>query len=328
MFLALGIGVLLGVAIGENGVVSGASKDLERSLRGDLDSARSRNRDLRRELAIRDEYEQQTYEPLVKDLLAGWHVGVVALGELPGGYASDVSDAIEPAGAALDSVSVIKAPLPLGRLASEMKDTKLARLDRSTGSAGAVRGPDRTAARQRRADLIGRLRHDLFSSSRGEYRGLDGVVYVRDRRAWKARRSRRRTASSPDCIAGLKETKVALVGAETTGAEPSQVPGSWRIRASRAWTIWISRPGRPQSCGSSPGARRASSASRTPRSDCCRRRPTRAPPAARDHADGCHSPCPSGSPRCWRLRCSRGWSAPASYARTIAASSCPRPPGC
>src|SRR4051812_19053770 len=104
VFLALGIGVLLGVAIGENGIVSGASKDLEKSLRGDLDSARSRNRDLGGGRAIRNEYGQQPYEPLVKDLLAGWHVGIVALGELPGDYASEVSDAIEPAGAALDSV--------------------------------------------------------------------------------------------------------------------------------------------------------------------------------------------------------------------------------
>ena len=39
VFLALGIGVLLGVALGEEGIVSGASRDLEKSLRGDLDQA-------------------------------------------------------------------------------------------------------------------------------------------------------------------------------------------------------------------------------------------------------------------------------------------------
>src|SRR5438045_2075832 len=131
VFLALGIGVLLGVAIGENGVVSGASKDLEKSLRGDLNNARSTNGDLRRQLAIRDDYEQQTYEPLVRDLLSGWRVGIVAMGKLPGGYASQVTDAIEPAGGSLDSVSVIQAPLPLGALASAMEGTKLARLDRA-----------------------------------------------------------------------------------------------------------------------------------------------------------------------------------------------------
>src|SRR5436190_23202549 len=96
VFLALGIGVLLGVAMGENGVVSGASKGLENSLRGDLSDARSRNADLRREIAVRDDYENQIYAPLVKDLLPGWRVGIVAMGGLPGGYSSDVTDAIEP----------------------------------------------------------------------------------------------------------------------------------------------------------------------------------------------------------------------------------------
>ena len=91
VFLALGIGVLLGVAIGENGVVSGASKDLENSLRGDLNNARSRNTELRREIAIRDDYENQTYEPLVRDLLPGWRVGIVAMGSLPGGYSPRTS---------------------------------------------------------------------------------------------------------------------------------------------------------------------------------------------------------------------------------------------
>ena len=61
VFLALGIGVVLGVAIGDQGIVSDASKDLEKSLRGDLDHARSRDSDLRRDLAQRREFERQAY---------------------------------------------------------------------------------------------------------------------------------------------------------------------------------------------------------------------------------------------------------------------------
>src|SRR5262245_5641062 len=180
VFLALGIGILLGVALGENGVVSNASKDLEKSLRGDVNNARSRNAEQRRQLAVHDDYERQTYEPLVRDLLPGWRVGVVAMGKLAGGYSARVSDAVEPAGATVDSVSVIKSPLPLGRLASDMKDTKLARLDRSNDQ---LERFGRRIGRQlvNGGDLVQRLRHDLFSSSRGQYRGLDGVVYVRDR---------------------------------------------------------------------------------------------------------------------------------------------------
>jgi Copper transport outer membrane protein, MctB len=189
VFLALGIGVLLGVALGENGVVSGASKDLEKSLRGDLNDVRSRNRDLHREIATRADYENQTYQPLVRDLLPGWRVGIVAMGDLPGGYSSDVTAAIEPAGATLDSVSVINAPLQF------------------------VEG----------GDLVDRLRHDLFSSSRGEYRGLDAIVYVRQRDGLQGDDKAAQDRFESGLLAALKNVKVALVGVETTGTDPSQV---------------------------------------------------------------------------------------------------------
>jgi len=222
VFLALGIGVLLGVAIGENGVVSGASKDLEKSLRGDLDSARSRNADLSRKLAIRDDYEDQTYEPLVQGLLPGWHVGIVAMGGLPGGYGSEVSDAIEPAGATLDSVSVIKAPLPLGRLASAMKHTKLRHLDRSGDQQERF---GRRVGRQlvKGGALVDRLRHELFSSSRGEYGGLDGIVYVRDRGSLDGADEQAQDRFETGLLSVLKDMKAGLVGVERTGTEDSQV---------------------------------------------------------------------------------------------------------
>jgi hypothetical protein len=221
VFLALGIGILLGVAIGENGIVSGASKDLEKSLRGDLNNARSRNGDLRRDLAIRDDYESQTYGPLVKDLLAGWRLGIVAMGKLPGSYSSEITDAIEPAGASVDSVSVIKAPLPVGRLASEMKGTKLARLDRS---------PDQLERFGRRfgrqlvngGNLVDRLRHDLFSSSRGEYRGLDGIVYVRDRDGLEGEDKQSQDRFEKGLLDGFQQAKAGLVGVENTGTDPSE----------------------------------------------------------------------------------------------------------
>ena len=122
VFLALGIGVLLGVALGEEGIVSGASRDLEKSLRGDLNQARSRNADLRRELAQRRDYEDQIHPALVEDLLPEWRVGVVAMGRLPGGYISSIEDAIGPAGAKIESVSVVASPLPLVRIAGDLED--------------------------------------------------------------------------------------------------------------------------------------------------------------------------------------------------------------
>jgi hypothetical protein len=223
VFLALGIGVLLGVSIGEEGVVSGAREDLERSLRGDLRDARTRTAELRAELGIRDEFERQAYPGLVNDLLPGFRIGVVAMGELPSGYLSLIRDAVEPAGAEVASVSVIRAPLPLGRLADDLDGTRLARLDRD-GETLARFG--RRLGRQfaNGGTLIERVQGDLFSSSRGEYRGLEGIVWVRDREGLDGEDKRSQDRFESELASGMLSTEAEVVGVETRDTDPSQVP--------------------------------------------------------------------------------------------------------
>jgi hypothetical protein len=222
VFLALGIGILLGVAIGENGIVSNASKDLERSLRGDLNRVRSQNSDLRRDIGRRDEYEKRIYPQVVKDVLRGWRVGIVAMGNLGSDYTGETSDAVEPAGAKVDSVTVISSPLPRGRLSSALKGTKLARIDRSDD---VLERFGRRIGRQlvNGGDLIQRVRHDLFSSSRGEYRGLDGIVLVRDRDGLKGKQKSAQDHFETGLLSAIGDTEAGLVGVETTGTDPSQV---------------------------------------------------------------------------------------------------------
>jgi hypothetical protein len=223
VFLALGIGVLLGVALGEEGIVSGASRDLEKSLRGDLDQARSHSADLRRELAHRRAYEREVHPALVADLLPDWRVGVVGMGKLPGGYISALEDAIEPAGANIENVSVIEAPLPLGRIAGELENTNLRRVDRDNDDLerlgrrigrGLVQG----------GELVGRLRQELFSTSRGEYSGLDAIVFVRDRDGLKGDEKSAQDAFESGLLDGMRDTEAQVVGVETMETDPSQVP--------------------------------------------------------------------------------------------------------
>jgi len=223
VFLALGIGVLLGVALGEEGIVSGASRDLEKSLRGDLDNARSRNADLRRELAQRREYEREVYPALVGGLLPEWRVGVVAMGRLPGGYISSIEDAIDPAGAQVESVSVFEAPLPLGRIAGELDDTALRRVDRDNDVLERLgRRVGRGLAQG--GELVQRLRQELLSTSRGDYSGLDGIVFVRDRDGLRGDEKSAQDAFEDGLVEGMNDTEVQVVGVEKMETDPSQVP--------------------------------------------------------------------------------------------------------
>lgn len=223
VFLALGIGVLLGVTIGEEGVVSGASKDLEQSLRGDLRQSRERVSDLRAELGIRDQFERQSYPGLVADLLPGFRIGVVAMGDLPSEYAELIRDAVEPAGADIASISVIRAPLLLDRLAGELRRTSFAKVDRDRDTL--FRFGERLG--KQLADgggLVERVQGDLFSSSRGEYRGLDGVVWVRDRDGLKGDEKQDQDRFETAVLAGMRSTDAEIVGVETRDTDPSQIP--------------------------------------------------------------------------------------------------------
>jgi hypothetical protein len=223
VFLALGIGVLLGVTVGEKGVVSDASKDLEQSLRGDLRNSRDRVSDLRAELGIRDQFEQRSYPGLVADLLPGFRVGIVAMGDLPGNYDGLIRDAVEPAGAEIASISVIPAPLSLDRLAKRLKRTSYAKLDRDRDvlfKFGQRVGKQLANG----GGLVDRVKGDLFSSSRGEYRGLDGIVWVRDRDKLSGDDKQNQDRFEAGILAGMRASDAEIVGVETSDADPSQIP--------------------------------------------------------------------------------------------------------
>jgi len=229
VFLALGIGVLLGVSIGEEGVVSGARKDLENSLRGDLSSSRGRVSDLRAELGIRDQFERQAYPGLVADLLPGFRIGVVAMGDLPSGYSEQIRDSVEPAGAEIASISVIRAPLQLDKLAEELRRTSFAKLDRDSDTLSKF--AERIGKQLGNGGaLVDRVKGDLFSSSRGEYRGLDGIVWVRDRDGLKGEDKQNQDRFETALLSGMRSTDAEIVGVETRDTDPSQIPFMTRQR--------------------------------------------------------------------------------------------------
>jgi hypothetical protein len=74
-------------------------------------------------------------------------------------------------------------------------------------------------------DLVQRLRQKLFSTSRGEYKGLDGVVLVRDPDKLKGKDKKAQDTFESALIDGIKDTEVEVVGVERTDTDPSNV--SW-----------------------------------------------------------------------------------------------------
>src|SRR2546426_4521498 len=112
VFIALMVGLLLGVAIGDKGLVSSAEKNLRSSLRKDVRAARADAARLRGELAQRDQLESDLYPLLVGGRLSGRRVGLIGLGGLPDSTIRRVQDALTDTGGRLAAGGGVPEPLP------------------------------------------------------------------------------------------------------------------------------------------------------------------------------------------------------------------------
>src|SRR6478672_1517313 len=110
VFLALAIGIVLGVTIGDS-LVSDAERSLRGGLRTDVENARSDAAKARNDVAGRDRMLDQLYPELVSSRLSGTRVAVVSWGKLPNNVESGVRDAVSKGGGRLDSISELDTPL-------------------------------------------------------------------------------------------------------------------------------------------------------------------------------------------------------------------------
>src|SRR6266511_3863970 len=128
VFLALAIGILIGVGFGDD-VVSGTSRSLENSLKGDLEDARAEVDELNAELGKERDFGEAAYPALVDGRLEGDRVGLIAIGGLPSEISDDVEEALGPTGATLAEVAVVREPPDTQALAGNLQGTPFAKLD-------------------------------------------------------------------------------------------------------------------------------------------------------------------------------------------------------
>jgi hypothetical protein len=127
VFLALAVGILIGAEFG-GGALSETRKNLENSLVGNLQDARSRVEDLNGELGHADEFDEKVYPVLTRDRLQGKRIALVAFGSLPGEITSAVEEALGPTGAKLVGVGVVREPVDTSGLAEELANTRFSEL--------------------------------------------------------------------------------------------------------------------------------------------------------------------------------------------------------
>jgi len=222
VFLALAIGILIGVGFGDN-VLTSTQRDLEASLTGDLEAARGRSDDLAARLDQSEEFVQRVYPTLVSDQLAGQEIGVLALGGLPEDISSDIETALRPTGARLVSVAVVREPPDLGSLAGRLSETRLADLDTNSDSVEALgTGVGRQIVLG--GNLIDRVRSQLMSRASGRFGNLDGLIVVRDQPTEMEPSDKVATGRlESGLLDGIVAAGATPVGVETTGTDSSSI---------------------------------------------------------------------------------------------------------
>jgi Copper transport outer membrane protein, MctB len=227
VFLALVVGLLLGIEIGDRGLVSSAEKKLRQSLRADVDAARDESQRLRDRLALRSEFEDQVYPELVTGQLQDRRIGVVFLGGSSSRASRDrlqnyVRDGLVGTGGRVVFVGVLREPLDLAGLAQRAEGTRYAAVDLGSDL---IQPLGRRVGEQltQGGKLIRRMRGKLFSSFSGSLTKLDGVVVVRDPPKLESDAARAAKLFEDGLADGLTRRDTPAVGVETISTKPSQV---------------------------------------------------------------------------------------------------------
>ena len=222
VFLALAVGILIGAEFGGD-ALNGTRKNLENSLVGNLQDARSHVEDLDGELGDANEFDEKVYPVLTRDRLQGQRIALIAFGNLPSEITSAVEDALGPTGAKLVGVGVVREPVDTSSLAEELSATRFSEVatdPEEMNELGTGVG---------RQIVIGGtlpevVRGGLFSHASGEFGPVDSVIVVRDQPESMGP-VQRSTANALETsmVRGMSATGAPTVGVESTTTEPSSI---------------------------------------------------------------------------------------------------------
>jgi Copper transport outer membrane protein, MctB len=223
VFLALVVGILVGVGISGRGVVD---KSERRNFENQIAALQSRADQLTAEKQLlsqqgsaAESFVQDTYPVLMRNRLTGKRIAVIVIGPSGGATGTDVSRALADAGGTVALYRAVKEPVTLEPLLGALKGVPgfrtLPNIAHELGQEWVTGGVTPIA------DKISPL---LVEEQRGTVgRPVDGVVVVE--RSVPADSATLRFLTG--LLNGLGGGGVPLVGAEEVNAAPSRVP-SWQ----------------------------------------------------------------------------------------------------
>jgi hypothetical protein len=223
VFLALAVGILIGVGFGSD-IVTGTAEDLEGSLEGDLDAARAEIDELEGDLEGEREFERTIYPAVVGEALRGEEVALIGLGGLSPTVIADVDEALDPTGAEVTQVAVVRLPPDLDALAGTLEGRQARALSRGEGDEVEAFASDAARLLVHGGSRFDDLRGTLLGRYSGEAGDIDAVLIVRERPEDLEPGQEATTDLLEDgLVVGLRSLGLPTVGVELSDADPSSV---------------------------------------------------------------------------------------------------------
>jgi Copper transport outer membrane protein, MctB len=252
VLLALAVGVVIGVAIGDSDLVSSAKSgivhDLKEEVRGEQQHAGS----LSAQLSSEEAFASDLYPIAVHGLLSGQSIGLVFLGAPSNQMNQLVRDAVTQAGGDLATVVAVREPLDtsgLGRAAEGTRYAALAGTPVTSATPGAGEAQSQevqsgevssdlvehfgaivakqlvSGGQNLERELITRVRGRLLTAFDGQLGSLQGLVIVRNDPATQTPEQAKVSAAfESGFVGGVTTVGTPIVGVELSSTEPSQIP--------------------------------------------------------------------------------------------------------
>jgi Copper transport outer membrane protein, MctB len=229
VLLALAVGVLIGVAIGDSNLVSSAKNGIVHDLNSEVSGARAQVEQLQDKLSDEEAFANGLYPLAVHDLLSQRSIGLVFLGDSSDRVNRLVRSSVTQAGGNVAIVIAVREPLNLQSIGRQAAGTHYANLE---GDTALIERFGELVGRQLVSggalvdqELLSRVRGGLLSAFDGQLSRLDGLVVVRadptDMNPEQAAAASE--AFESGLLTGVAAVGVPAVGIELTGTEPTQV---------------------------------------------------------------------------------------------------------
>ena len=223
VFLALAVGILIGVGFGSD-IVTGTAEDLERSLEEDLDESRAQVDALEADLEEERAFERAIYPAVVEDVLRGRQIALIGLGDVSPELTAEIEEAVGPSGGRIGQVGVVTEPPDLARLARLAEGRRARAIQRGTPAALSELGVAAARLIARGGARFDELRGTLFGRYSGQAAGTDAVALVRQRPEGLEGEAATATDALEDgLMAGFRSLGIPVVGLERSDADPSSV---------------------------------------------------------------------------------------------------------